>query len=148
MMTRASGRSSAFGVLRRGGLTWLAALAGTLAILMQGAVPIAQPLLMPAMNSLDGVHAEALAPMWGAFCGGDQEVAAKSVPSKRHGQHGAPVCPFCQAVQHAGLLLPPAAPGVAAPLALEAAVAVARPALPSAHRPSTGVQARAPPAGV
>jgi len=144
-MTRESGRSSVLGALRRGGLTWLAALAGMLAILLQGAVPIAQPLVMPAMNSLDGVYAEALAPMWGLLCSSNPELAGTSAPSKRHTQHGSPVCAFCQAVQHAGLLLTPAAPGLSAPLGFAPAVAVARPARPPAQRSSTGVQARAPP---
>jgi len=131
---------------RRGWPVRLAALAGVLALLLQGALPIALAVPTAVGDRFDasyvGVFGDATSV---ALCGAERAVSNDDRPAKPDSSHRCAPCPLCLATQHAASLLPPAA--VATPQPAPAVVRITGRVVtkPRPLRATADAQARAPP---
>ena len=133
-MVRASRRPPLLGRFRSGGLlARMGALAGMVAIVLQGAVTVAHGAQMGTLAP----------PAWVAFCGVD-----RNAPSPSKTEHGLPMCPLCQATHQIDAWLPPTSGWISASPRRVAIVAPMRVDFPIGRLALLGTQARAPPAPV
>lgn len=135
---RRSGRAARFG-----------AFAGILAVLLQGAAPVAH-LALSAISSPDPALAAYTAAFGdlarGALCAASGDGEDDGLPSRNAAHHGLLACATCQAVQQTGLLLPTPTPTFT-PVAPYRSTIVAIPAADvfSSTPTSCDAQPRAPP---
>jgi hypothetical protein len=128
----------------------LAALAGILAVLLQGALPIAHPAGMASAS--ERRYADYLSVFGAAatvsLCSTDDAARGGDRPARPGPSHHLASCPICLAAQHATGFLPPVGAVTPAPLRSFATVVTAMEVAPRAVATATAAQPRAPPLAV
>lgn len=134
------------GFRRGGGLARLAALAGVLAVLLQGALPIAHQARMATSDRLYADYLIAFGEAANhALCGFDTAASGDDWPAKPVPSDHPPSCPLCLAALQASSFLPPV--GMAAPMPAQHSTVVTTIRV-AAARPlaiASEARARAPP---
>jgi hypothetical protein len=135
------------GLGRAGWLTRLAGFAGIVAILLQGALPIAHQARMAASDHSYSDYLVAFGDV-AKVCGADERTTVGDRPTKPAPSHRIPVCPICLAAQSASSFLLPT--GVIAPIPVEVAQTATTVAVTTVRLASvaTGAQPRAPPQAI
>lgn len=154
MSISASIQLTALARLRRAGwLARVAALAGIVAVLLQGALPIAHQATAHQLQlaTSDPLYADYLAAFGDEttiYLCGTENAASGDKPTKPGPSHRLPSCPLCMAAQHASGFLPPV--GVAMPIPAQGPKTVATVVVTvrRAVGAATDAQARAPPQAI